>query len=325
SINMDKNFFLDLDLPPADYRVSWKKKGGYHGEQTAIMLAGIEKILLKEKPRCVLVCGDANTNLSGALAARKLNIKVGHVESGLRSNDWRMPEEHNRVMIDHISDYLFAPTEDCAKNLKKEHVHGRIVVTGNTIVDSVIAHRKIAKRSSNIISKMGIKKRGYILFTSHREENVDDPVALRMIYEILLTIAGSIKYKIIFPIHPRTKKNLTKLRLLVKLTKNPNIMVIDPVGYLDFLNLLENALVVITDSGGIQEESCIIKTPCVTIRKNTERPETIRVGANILAGLSKKDVLKAVKKSGKKKRNWSNPFGKGTSAKIIVNTILEDV
>jgi len=325
SFNMDNVFFRDLLLNSPNYRLDTVKDQKLHGEQTAEMLKGIEKILLKEKPKVILVCGDANFNLAGALAGRKLRIKVGHVESGLRSNDWRMPEEHNRVMIDHISDYLFAPTERAKKNLIEDNVKGKIFVYGNTIVDSVLQYYEKATNESQIMSELGLTRNKFFLLTLHREENVDFENILREIIEGLNDISRRYPgIQLVFPIHPRTTDRLRIFNLEERLLES-GIKLVDPVGYLDFLVLIKNARLVLTDSGGIQEESCILHTPCVTIRETTERPETVEAGSNIVVGTSKERIKSGVDAMLKKKRIWENPFGDGTTSKKIVSTILRDL
>jgi len=324
SFNMDNVFFNDLLLSSPNYRLDTVKDQKLHGEQTAEMLKGIERILLKEKPKVILVCGDANFNLAGALAGRKLRIKVGHVESGLRSNDWRMPEEHNRVMIDHISDYLFAPTEQARDNLIEDNVKGKIFVFGNTIVDSVLQYYEKANNESQIMRELDLTRDKYYLITLHREENVDFENVLREIIEGLNDISKQYpNIQLVFPIHPRTADRLRIFNLEERLHES-GIKLIEPVGYLDFLVLIKNARLVLTDSGGIQEESCILHTPCVTIRETTERPETVEAGSNIIVGTSKERIKSGVYTMLNKKRIWKNPFGDGTTSKKIVNTILGD-
>ncbi|MDZ7687761.1 MAG: UDP-N-acetylglucosamine 2-epimerase (non-hydrolyzing) [Halobacteriales archaeon] len=319
SYNLDEKFFEDLRIPAPDYKLEQVKECEYHGEQTAEMLAGIEEILIEEKPTVVLVCGDANYNLAGALAARKLNMVVGHVEAGLRSDDWRMPEEHNRVMIDHISEYLFAPTEETRENAEEDNVKGEIIVTGNTIVDAVHEHIEIAEKDSNILDELGVRPDQYFLFTAHREENVDDEENLRKIILVLERLDDQYDKDIIFSIHPRTVKMLEEFEMMERINGIEGLDIVEPVGYLDFLKLQSNSYVTVTDSGGIQEESCILGTPCVTLRDNTERPETVEVGANIVAGLETETVLDAIREMGGKEGNWENPFGDGTAAKKIID------
>jgi UDP-N-acetylglucosamine 2-epimerase (non-hydrolysing) len=321
SYNLDEKFFEDLRLPVPDYKLEQVKDCEYHGEQTAEMLAGIEEILIEEQPKVVLVCGDANYNLAGALAARKLNMVVGHVEAGLRSDDWRMPEEHNRVIIDHISEYLFSPTKEAKQNAAQDNVKGDIVVTGNTIVDAVHEHIEIAKKDSNILEKVGLKPNQYFLFTTHREENVDDKQNLQKIVAILKEMRGKYDREIVFSMHPRTAKMLETFEMMEQVKNIEGVHIIEPIGYLDFLKLQSNSHLILTDSGGIQEEACILGIPCVTLRNNTERPETVEVGANSVAGLETESVLKAVEQMKQKSGDWRNPFGDGTAAETIIETV----
>ena len=317
SYEMDKVFFDELNLPQPKHKVPNVSSTQYHGEQTAKMLEGVEEALLKEKPKLVLVVGDANTNLAGALSARKLNIHLGHVEAGLRSGNWRMPEEHNRVMTDHISDFLFAPTTGARSNLMKENVKGKIFVTGNTIVDAVKQNAVIAKSKSKIKEKLGVKNGNYFLLTLHREENTDFKENLTEILKAIRLLAETFDSEIIFPIHPRTKKRIRYFELNSFVNGIKKLRIIDPTGYLDFLALLEGSSLVLTDSGGIQEESCILRIPCVTIRENTERPETVQVGSNTVAGTKPNTILNKVKTMVNVKRSWRNPFGENVSRKIV--------
>ena len=311
---LDRVFFQELELPEPAYKLPSVGDNALHGEQTARMLEGVEKALVEEKPKIVLVGADANTNLAGALAARKLQINVGHIEAGLRSNDWRMPEEHNRVMIDHISDFLFAPTEKARNNLIVENVRGKVYVTGNTIVDAVEQNRKIAEEKSRILEMLHLEPSNYFLLTLHREENVDFKQNFSKIFRGVQMVSRAFDYDIVFPIHPRTRKRMEYFNL------NPvvkELKTIEPIGYLDFLTLLAGAKLVLTDSGGIQEESCILKLPCVTLRKSTERPETVEVGANYVAGVEPESILKGVSVMLNVETNWKNPFGNDVSKKIL--------
>ncbi len=320
SYTLNETFFEELGIKEPDHIIESTKNCSLHGEQTAEMLKGIEKVLLTEKPKIFLVCGDANFNLAGALAARKLHINLGHVEAGLRSGNWEMPEEHNRVMIDHISDFLFCPTENAKNNAIKDNVKGDIFVTGNTVVDAVLQNSKIASEKSNILSKLEILPNEYFLFTAHREENVDHENNLIKIKNILESIAD--KYEdmdIIYPIHPRTTKRLKEYNLKEEFENIPNLKMMKPVGYFDFLKLMKNSKIVLTDSGGIQEETCTLKVPCITLREDTERPETLEVGSNILTGLSEEKMMEAIKKMSKIKRDWSNPFGDGKTSERIID------
>jgi UDP-N-acetylglucosamine 2-epimerase (non-hydrolysing) len=315
--NMSKVFFKELELPKPRYNLKVGSKG--QGEQTGEMLRLIEDVLLKERPEIILVQGDTNTALAGALAATKIGIKVGHIEAGLRSYDRTMPEETNRVIIDHISDYLFAPTRLASKILINEGIDKhKIIMAGNTIVDAVGQNKKIANRRSSILDKLGLVTQPFMLFTLHRPANVDNKITMGNILKGLSLIGKTFTKTIIFPIHPRTRKMVQTLKLKIP----SEIRVVEPIGYLDFLVLEEKASLILTDSGGIQEEACIFRVPCITIRENTERPETLRVRANYLAGTSSKNILTAAKTMERRSRNWINPFGDGRAAERIVSSIL---
>jgi UDP-N-acetylglucosamine 2-epimerase (non-hydrolysing) len=320
SPNMDAIFFDELELDKPEYRVDTKQEA-FPGEQTADMLRGIEKVLLQEKPKLVLVYADLNTTLAGALAARKLHMRIGYVEAGLRSFDWRMPEEHNRIMVGHICEYLFAPTELAKENLERNGVRGKIFVTGNTIVDAVEQNLKLASAKSSILQELSLTSGNYILVTCHREENVDSRDNLESILESLREVTKKYTYECIYPIHPRTQKRLTEFGLELP----DSVRSIGPLGYLDFLKLEANAKIILTDSGGIQEEACVMQVPCVTLRDNTERPETVDVGANIVAGVRPQNVLNAVEQMLGREMKWVNPFGDGTSGEKIVRICLEEM
>lgn len=322
SYNMDKVFLEELNLPLATH--SLDVGSGTHATQTARILEGLERVLTNEKPDLILVQGDTNSVLAGALTAAKLNIPVGHVEAGLRSYDRTMPEEINRVVTDHISTLLFAPTEKSKENLLKEGVRSEsISVTGNTVVDAIHQNAQYATTQSKILSKLNLKNNGFFLITVHRAENVDDQTRFTRILDSIQQLATNHQLPLIWPVHPRAQKALREFGLEQKLLTSPNISMIDPVGYLDFLVLESNAKLVLTDSGGVQEESCVLKTPCVTLRENTERPESIAVGANILVGTDLGKVLRGVEIMSQTNKDWRNPFGDGQSAKRIVENILQ--
>jgi UDP-N-acetylglucosamine 2-epimerase (non-hydrolysing) len=311
---LDKIFFEELNLPLPSHRVPEMEKTFYHGEQTAHMLVGIERVLLREKPRVVIVGGDANTNLAGALAVRKLGINLVHLEAGLRSNDWRMPEEHNRVIIDHISDILLAPTNEAMNNLKADGVKGKIFLVGNTISDSIAQNRIIAEEKSSILDTLKIKKGKFILFTMHREENVDNNQIVIAVCKLITEIANNFATDIVFPIHPRTANRFKALNIEFG---NGKIKTTKPLGYFDFLKLLSNSAVAITDSGGVQEEACIVGIPCLTIRENTERPETVTIGANKLVGHDRHIIMQELAQVFDHKRTWQNPYGQDVGKKIV--------
>ena len=315
SYDMDKIFFEKLELPQPKYNLN--VGSGTHAEQTGKIMIGVEKTLMKEGADVVLVQGDTNTVLAGALAATKLHIKVGHVEAGLRSYDRRMPEEINRILTDHVSDYLFAPTEKAKQNLLREGIDkNKIFVTGNTIVDAVYQNLEIAKKKVNVLKDLGLKPKEYFLVTAHRQENVDAKERLKGILKGLELIYEEFSIPIIFPMHPRTRKRIKEFGLTFN-----GVVVTNPVGFLEFLQLEANAKLVLTDSGGAQEESCILKVPCVTLRDNTERPETLEVGSNILAGTRPKRIVESVKTMLNKENKWENPFGDGKTGERIIKLI----
>ena len=318
SENLDKIFFKELELPQPKYNLG--VGSGTHGEETGKMLIRIEKVLQKEELNVVLVEGDTNTVLAGALAATKLHIKVGHVEAGLRSYFREMPEEINRILTDHCSDFLFAPTNKAKDILISEGIlQNKIFITGNTIVDAVYQNLKIAKRKSKILAKLNLKRREYFLVTAHRPENVDKEERLKGIFEGLNLIYKKFNLPIIYPVHPRTQKMIREFRLKVP----EGIKLIKPVGYLDFLQLESDAKLILTDSGGIQEEACILRIPCVTLRDNTERPETLEVGSNALAGANSQKILSTTQKMIKKNQKWGNPFGDGKAGEKIIKILSE--
>ncbi len=317
SYYMDKVFFDRLQLPDPKYNLGIGS--GTHAEETSKALVGIEKTLLKEKPSVVLVEGDTNTVLAGAIAAAKLDVRVGHVEAGLRSYDRKMPEEINRVLTDHVSDYLFAPTKRAKENLLREGIEAKkIQVTGNTIVDSLAQNASLIDNNTNAF---GLEDKGYFLLTLHRQENVDDGKKLEGILKGLQLIHEKFGLPVVYPIHPRTAKRMNEFNL----APSKGLRLVDPVDYLTFLGLESKAKLILTDSGGVQEEACILKVPCVTIRNNTERPETLDVGANILAGTEPKEMLSKVEYMFFATTKWKNPFGDGTAAKQIISILSKNL
>jgi len=315
--DMDRVFFEQLELPQPKFNLNIGSSS--HAVQTGKMLIGIEEILQREKPDTVLVEGDTNTVLAGALAAVKLHIKIGHVEAGLRSYDRFMPEEINRVLTDHCSDFLFAPTEKSKQNLLKESIQeDKIFVTGNTIVDAVFKSRQLSAKKSNILKELKLKKEKYFLVTIHRQENSDNRSRFDGILTGLKQLIKKYNIPVIYPIHPRAQKKIQEFNL-----NSEGITLIKPLDFLDFLQLQENARVVLTDSGGVQEESCILGVPCVTLRNNTERPETLDIGANILAGTNPEKIVDCVALMDTKSEKWTNPFGLGDTGQKIVKIVKE--
>ncbi len=315
SYNLDRVFFEQLELSRPKYNLG--VGSGSHAEETGKMLIGIEKILLKEKPDIVLVEGDTNSVLAGALAAAKLHIKVGHVEAGLRSYDSQMPEEINRTLTDHCSDYLFAPTQKAKAILLGEGIpEERIFVTGNTIVDAIYQNLEIAKERGNTLSSLHLNPKEYFLVTLHRQGNVDNRSRFTSILEGLDEIATKFHLPIVYPIHPRSEKMMTEFTLSPR-----GLRVIEPVDFLDFLQLESSARLILTDSGGVQEEACILGIPCVTLRDNTERPETLEVGSNILAGVLPDRIVECSEAMQDRADNWKNPFGDGKAGKRIADIV----
>jgi len=312
SPKMDEIFLKELKLPGAKYNLN--VGSGLHGEMTAKILSGTEKVLLQEKPNIVIVQGDTNTVLAGALAASKLEIEVAHIEAGLRSYDRTMPEETNRILADHMSSFLFAPTRTQSDILLGEGIDPKkIFVVGNTIVDAVMENLKIAETKSKYFH---YQKEKYFLLTMHRPSNVDSKDRLLALLNSLTAVSKTFGYPIYYPIHPRTKKQLE----LFKLNLNPKyIKVTEPVGYLEMLIMEKYSQVIFTDSGGLQEEACILQVPCITLRDNTERPETITVGANLLA--TPQNLLSQTKIMLSKPKNWPNPFGDGTASQQIFSVL----
>ncbi len=313
SHNMDDVFFqqLHLDQPKHNLHVG----SGTHGEETGKMLQGIEKVLMEEKPDVVLVEGDTNTVLAGALAAAKLHIKVGHVEAGLRSFDMSMPEEVNRIVADHVSDLLFAPTKVSKKNLLQEGIEdARVHVTGNTIVDAVQQNLRLAETAE---LPEGLALDRYFLATLHRQENVDDPARLKSLMDALARLHETFETTIIYLVHPRARKRLRDYGF----DASQGVMLADPVDYFTFLRLERNADLILTDSGGVQEEACILRVPCLTLRDNTERQETVDVGANEVAGTDPETVVRLAKEAVRNKRTWKNPYGDGKASERICNLI----
>jgi UDP-N-acetylglucosamine 2-epimerase len=297
--DLSKIFFSELSIPKPDYNLSIGS--AEHGEQTGRMLEGIERILLSHKPDLVIVYGDTNSTLAGALAAAKLNIPVAHVEAGLRSYRKSMPEEINRVLTDHVSTLLFCPTPTSVKNLKKEGITQGVHLVGDVMYDSFLEHLKAAEKKSRIMRKLNLGKKEFYLLTIHRAENTNIKENLKKVIQIVMNLDKTV----VFPIHPRTRKKLTEFRLMSKLLSLPDLILIDPVSYLDMLVLEKNARFVFTDSGGVQKEASFLKTSCLTLREETEWGETVKSGWNQVAGLNAGKVLKEIKQISRRSGNWA--------------------
>jgi len=318
---MSQQFIQELKLPQPEY--GYKVHVCSHGLQTARIMAFTEKVLKKVETNIVLVEGDTNGVLATALAAVKLDIKVGHVEAGLRSFDLRMPEEHNRRLTDHISTFLFAPTKNAKENLQKENVWGHIYTVGNTVIDAVIQHLRIALEKSKIIEK--IKFEEFALVTAHRAENVDNPKILKNFVEAFIEAP----IPLVYPVHPRTKKRMQKFKLWRKLTQAKNIQILPPIGYFDFLTLMKNAKFILTDSGGIQEEATAppIRKKVLVIRLSTERPEAVKTGFAKVIGIEKGKILKAMQETiaDNKTLPKASPYGNGKTAEKIVKILKNNL
>lgn len=321
---MDSDIFEDLNLPKPDYNM--KVGSDSREKQIERIRKSLIRILRHEEPDIVLLQGDTNTVLAGAYAALDLSIEVGHVEAGLRSYDRRMPEEKNRVLTDSISDYLFAPTCQSKENLLREGFkEENIYVTGNTIVDAIFQNLSMVSGNSHIAGKLRrrLNTPEYILLTLHRPSNVDSEAQLSRILREIAKIPVKYGLGIIFPMHPRTRKMITKYQLWKMITRTQGILAIKPIDFLDCLELESKARLVMTDSGGLQEESCILGVPCITLRENTERPETLEIGSNILIGKEYDRLLDYVGESLKKGNGWKNPYGDGKAAKKIVKIVQD--
>ncbi len=284
---MSEIFFQEFSIPRPHYNLA--VGSGAHARQTGVMLIKLEKVLLEEQPNMVLVYGDTNSTLAGALAAAKLNIPVAHVEAGLRSFDRTMPEEINRILTDHLSSFCFCPTSQAVENLKKEGLFKNAFLTGDVMLDAIRILLRKAEKKSKILKKLGLQPKSYLLCTIHRPSNTDNRENLSAIVESFVESGETI----VFPVHPRTKKYL-KIWGLVPLIKKSKVIILPPVSYLDMLLLEKNARLILTDSGGVQKEAYFFSIPCVTLRENTEWVETIKAGWNTLVGSDKQKILKAI-------------------------------
>jgi UDP-N-acetylglucosamine 2-epimerase len=285
------------------------------------MLIRLEEMLLTAKPDWVLVYGDTNSTLAGALAAAKLRIPLAHVEAGLRSFNREMPEEHNRVVTDHCSDLLFCPTRTAVENLKREGITRRVFEVGDTIYDAVLHFSRIARERSTILEALGLAPKGYLLATVHRPYNTDVPENL----DSILAALKEIGEPIVFPVHPRTRPKIdARARLGDPPSTNGNIRFVEPVGYLDMLQLEQNARLILTDSGGIQKEAYLLAIPCVTLRPETEWVETVDTGWNAIAGSDRETIVACARERQPSLRDRPMLFGSGRAAHRIVELLASE-
>jgi len=316
---LDAVFFRELNLPQP---IAHAHVGSHPAaKQIGLMMQRLSEIFGEVKPTTVIVQGDVNSVLAGALAAYKADIPVAHLEAGLRSDDWSMPEESNRVLTDRISKWLFCPTDIQRERLRQEGItHEGVHVVGNTIVDASQHFAKVAYQKSDIAERLKVHNRRYALLTMHRPSNVDDPVRLRSLIDAISGAASRHGLTVVFPVHPRTRHFLGQGGI----TLGTPFVDVEPLGYLDILRLQCSAELVMTDSGGIQEEACVLRVPSVTLRPNTERPETLHVGASMLYHEPHVDSLhRAMDEMMAKKRDWQNPFGDGKTADRVLDILTK--
>lgn len=311
--NMSNIFFEELEINEPFYNLNINQ--GSHGEQTGNMLIEIEAIMFKEEPDLIIVYGDTNSTLAGALAGAKLHIPVAHVEAGLRSFDQKMPEEINRIITDHCSSILFCPSMAAVQNLEKEGITKNVFEVGDVMLDSTLFHFSMAQKRSDVLKRLRLKRKEYVLLTIHRESNTDIKENLKTIITAFLTS----KKKVVFPIHPRTKKAMEKYSLYQE-NQNGNIFFIEPLGYPDMLVLEKNAEIIATDSGGIQKEAYFLGVPCITLRGTTEWRETIDAGGNVLVGAIPENIQDALRNPPKLSTRKAL-YGEGNACQKIVNIL----
>ena len=313
---MSQVFFDELNISEPD--INLEVGSGQHGWQTAQMLISIEEVLLREEPDWVLVYGDTNSTLAGALAAVKLRMPLAHVEAGLRSFNREMPEEHNRVLTDHCSDLLFCPTQTAVDNLAKEAITRGVNLVGDTMYDAVLQFAEIAESHSTILQALGLKAKEYLLATLHRPYNTDVPANLNSILAAFLEI----KEPIVFSVHPRTRQKIASLdNPLESQLENSGVKILDPVGYLDMLVLEQHARLVLTDSGGMQKEAYFFGVPCITLRPETEWVETVEAGWNVVVGSDRSLIVEKAGNLQPPSQSQRQIFGDGHAGKLIARAL----
>lgn len=336
--NMSQVFFEELGIPHPNYNLN--VGSGTHGKQTATMIEGIEEILLKEKPGCIILYGDTNSTLAGAVAASKIHIPVVHIEAGLRSNNKSMPEEVNRIMCDHISTLLFSPTRSGIKNLIKEGFrlkakapytidNPKIYHCGDVMYDNSVYFSALADKKSSVLKNNSLQPANYILSTIHRNNNTDDAKRLTEIFSALQHISETNSLEIVIPLHPRTSKLLVEKltpELYSKIKTNAKIKILPPLPFLDMIQLEQNARLVITDSGGVQKEAFFFKKPCIILRPETEWVELVKCGAAIITDADEKKIIAAFKYYSKRKKIKYPPlFGDAKAAEFICAEIIKQL
>lgn len=314
---MDRVFFRDMQLREPDQQFELKEQPPHLQVATTMRQVAV----VTTDADLTIVHGDTNTTVAGALLAKKQGRPLAHVEAGIRSFDRTMPEEVNRIIADQLSDLLFAPTPTSRKNLLQENVSNGVHVVGNSVIDALIQNIAIAEKKSDVLPRLGLKPREYLVLTFHRTENVDTKESLGRALDAFAAAADESGMPIVFPIHPRTVKRLREFGLEKRVTRLLSLRRIEPTGYLDMLVLEKEAALVMTDSGGLQEESCFFHVPCVTLRENTERPETLEIGSNVLAGTDPSRVRAAVRQQLDASREWPNPYGDGHTGERIAGTV----
>ncbi|WP_341838419.1 UDP-N-acetylglucosamine 2-epimerase (non-hydrolyzing) [Chitinophaga pollutisoli] len=316
--NMSDVFFQEMDIPRPDYNL--QIHSGSHGAMTGRMMEGLEEIMLKEKPDYILIYGDTNSTLAGAITASKIHIPIAHVESGLRSFNLRMPEEVNRILADRLSSFLFCPTSQAIDNLKREgydNFGGKIVFTGDVMFDAALYYTQKSEETSKILDTLALKDRPFILATIHRAENTDDAQNLSAIFNAFADLAR--ECPVVLPLHPRTRKLIQSHNI-----PTTGVTLIDPVGYFDMLQLIRNSMLVITDSGGLQKEAYFFGKPCITTRNETEWTELVTHGYNILTGADSRKILEAFQQMRDKQiTSDDNLYGKGDASDKIAQALLQ--
>ena len=321
--NMARLFFDELRFPPIDHYL--EVGSGSHASQTAAIMTRYEPIIEKDRPKLVMVVGDVNSTIACGLVAAKLHVPVAHVEAGLRSHNWQMPEEVNRVLTDRLSHYLFTPSKDADENLLKEGIDpNRIHLVGNVMIDTLERFKPKA-RNSRILDQLELKKGAYGVITLHRPSNVDSGESLQQLLDTLLTLSESLP--LVYPVHPRSKKMLEQFGIWGRLEESPNFITTEPLGYLDFMKLMMDSKVVLTDSGGIQEETTILGVPCITLREETERPITVTQGTNVVVGTDPERIEVEFNKimAGQGKQGRRPELWDGKAAERIVDVLAREL